>query len=85
VLYIIFWGFVVVVFVIEIEGLCKIYCCCGCFFECVFDGFDLLVEVGGVYGFLGFNGLGKIIMIWVLFGLVVVDGGMVCVFGYLVL
>jgi ABC-2 type transport system ATP-binding protein len=39
------------------------------------DGLDLLVESGGVHGFLGPNGSGKTTTIRVLLGLIAADGG----------
>jgi ABC-2 type transport system ATP-binding protein len=41
------------------------------------DDLDLVVEYGGVHGFLGPNGSGKTTTIRVLLGLVAADGGVV--------
>ena len=45
------------------------------------DGLDLVVEPGGVHGFLGPNGSGKTTTLRVLLGLVRADGGSVSVLG----
>lgn len=45
------------------------------------DGLELLVEAGGVHGFLGPNGSGKTTTIRVLLGLVRADQGQMRLFG----
>lgn len=47
----------------------------------VFDGFDFMVCEGEVYGFFGFNGVGKFMILCILLGLVKVDGGSVWLLG----
>ena len=49
--------------------------------EKALDGLDLVVEEGGVFGFLGPNGSGKTTTIRLLLGLAAADGGQVRVFG----
>lgn len=49
------------------------------------DGFDLIIECGMIYGFLGLNGSGKIIVICMLIGLLMLIEGSVEVFGLFVL
>jgi len=55
---------VVDVLVVDIVGLMKFY---GCIF--VLCDFDLRIELGEVFGYFGFNGVGKIIILWLFMGL----------------
>lgn len=66
-----------VILVVKFENIVKWYCN---YF--VFD--DIFIEIGfGVMGLFGFNGVGKLILIKVLFGFVDVIYGGGSVFGYL--
>lgn len=72
----VFFEIVVGVFgnVIEICELCKVY-----WDWVVVDGLILMVGVGEVFGFFGFNGVGKSIIVKMLLGLVILLGGEVWV------
>jgi len=65
------------VLVIEIVGLIKFY---GCMF--VLCNVDLCIEFGEVFGYLGFNGVGKIIILCLLMGLLWLMFGIVWVLGF---
>ena len=67
--------------VIEITGGRKTYARFRRPPEKALDGLDLLVEQGGVHGFLGPNGSGKTTTIRMLLGLVGSDGGQLRLFG----
>ena len=60
---------------VEIRGVSKTYRRRGGAPHKALDGLDLLVERGGVHGFLGPNGSGKTTTIRVLLGLISSDGG----------
>lgn len=62
---------------VEIDG---VILCYGVFI--VLSGFDLCLEFGEVFGLFGYNGVGKIIIIKLVFGLLVFSEGCVWVFGY---
>lgn len=47
----------------------------------VVDGFIFDVKVGEVFGFLGLNGVGKIIMIFSMFGIIIFDDGRIEILG----
>lgn len=49
---------------IEVDGLIKDF---GSFW--VVDGVFFMVEVGEIFGLFGLNGVGKIIILWMLLGL----------------
>lgn len=51
----------------------------GCF-EVLKDVF-FIVYLGEVVGFIGLNGFGKFMMIWIFLGIIKKDGGMVMIFG----
>lgn len=61
--------------VFEVKNLVKRY---GNFF--VFDNFLLKIKEGEVFGFLGLNGVGKIIFINCIFGFIFVDRGEIYIF-----
>lgn len=67
--------------VIEVQGLVKTYQRPGRAEFRALDGVDLLVDRGGVHGFLGPNGSGKTTTIRVLLGLVAADDGLARVLG----
>lgn len=67
--------------VIEIQGLHKTYRRFGKPDEQALAGLDLLVDGGGVHGFLGPNGSGKTTTIRILLGLASSDGGSARLFG----
>ncbi len=67
--------------VIEVVGARKTYKRWRKPAERAVDGLDLLVEEGGVHGFLGPNGSGKTTTIRMLLGLIRADGGDLSVFG----
>ena len=60
---------------VEMIGVSKTYRRRGRPPQKALDGLDLLVDTGGVHGFLGPNGSGKTTTIRVLLGLVSSDGG----------
>jgi ABC-2 type transport system ATP-binding protein len=68
--------------VIEVEGLRKVYRRLRGGSTVAVDGLDLMVEQGGVYGFLGPNGSGKTTTIRCLLGLSNPSGGRCRLFGY---
>ena len=67
--------------VIEVSGAHKAYRRRGKPPERAVDGLDLLVEPGGVHGFLGPNGSGKTTTIRMLLGLVAADSGQLRLLG----
>lgn len=67
--------------VIEVVGARKTYTRFRRSPEKALDGLDLVVEQGGVHGFLGPNGSGKTTTIRMLLGLVGSDGGQLRLFG----
>ncbi|HYN75744.1 MAG TPA: ABC transporter ATP-binding protein [Candidatus Limnocylindria bacterium] len=67
--------------VLEVTGACKTYTRFRKPPEKAVDDLDLVVEQGGVHGFLGPNGSGKTTTIRMLLGLVGSDGGDLRVFG----
>ncbi len=67
--------------VIEVAGACKSYRRRGKPPEKALDGLDLVVDTGGVHGFLGPNGSGKTTTIRMLLGLVRPDSGVLRLLG----
>jgi ABC-2 type transport system ATP-binding protein len=66
---------------VQLDGVSKVYRRRGRPPQKALDGLDLLVEDGGVHGFLGPNGSGKTTTIRVLLGLVRADAGEVRLLG----